>query len=426
MSRKFFYGWVVVAACFACLFVIFGLTYSFAVFVPSIVNEFGWSEATVMGSITLQMITYGIVSFISGYIIEKYLDTKWKLRLFFYLGSFSIFLAWVAISHTTEVWHLYLSYGLLFGAGAGILGFVVLSSIIRKWFSKKAGLAQGISVAGAGLGNLAFAVYAGFSIEVGGISSTALFMGLLGLITIIASTFILRQPEDVGLLPDGELGHGKVIGSKRVGMGPRQFKVGEAVGTKVFWILRVSQILAFTGVFAILFFLARYLTGIGMPLSFAAATLGVVGLISVAGRILIGKLSDILAQRIGNVNSRKYLLVLCYISMAVGVLALINAQSFGLLYLYVIIFGAGYGGSVALGIPLAGDLFGSKYLATISGLGIILSLPAAFGPSLMGYLHEVTKSYTSTLMFPLMSFLCASILMMFVRRPRLPSRIKKD
>ncbi len=426
MQRKFFYGWVVVIACFACLFITFGLTYSFSVFVPPIVNDLGWSEATVMGSITLQMITYSIVSFISGYIIEKYLDTKWRLRLFLYLGSCLIFLAWVAISHATEVWHLYLSYGVLFGAGAGILGLAVLGSIIRKWFSKKAGLAQGIGVAGAGLGNLAFSVYAGFSIDICGISNTALFMGLLGLVTVIASTFILRQPEDVGIFPDGEFGHGKVIGSKRTGMGAHQFKVGEAVGTKVFWILRVSQILGFTGIFAIIFFLVRYLTGIGMPLSFAAVALGMVGLISVVGRIIVGRLSDILAQRIGNVNSRKYLLVLCYISMAFGVLALINAQFPGLLYLCMIVFGIGYGGSVALGIPFTGDLFGSKYLATISGLSVVIGLPAAFGPSLMGYLYEVTKSYTLTLIFPLMSFLFASILMMFVRRPRSLSRIKKD
>ena len=56
-----------------------------------------------------------------------------------------------AASWATEIWHLYLSRGVLFGMGASFAFYVALS-IVPQWFSKRRGIALAVSSTGTCIG----------------------------------------------------------------------------------------------------------------------------------------------------------------------------------------------------------------------------------------------------------------------------------
>ncbi len=61
----------------------------------------------------------------------------------------------IGASFASHIWHLYLSQGILIGAGLGFIS-VPNGPILSQWFSKKRSLAMGISSAGSGVGGLLF------------------------------------------------------------------------------------------------------------------------------------------------------------------------------------------------------------------------------------------------------------------------------
>ncbi|KAL1931819.1 hypothetical protein VTP01DRAFT_9963 [Rhizomucor pusillus] len=58
-------------------------------------------------------------------------------------------------SLATEIWHLYLTQGLLSGIGSSLVWFPCISAP-QQWFSKRRGLAVGIAISGSGFGGLVF------------------------------------------------------------------------------------------------------------------------------------------------------------------------------------------------------------------------------------------------------------------------------
>jgi MFS family permease len=61
----------------------------------------------------------------------------------------------IIASFATQIWHLYISQGLLLGIGQGFI-FIPFSPILPQWFSTKRTLAMGIGSAGSGVGGLLF------------------------------------------------------------------------------------------------------------------------------------------------------------------------------------------------------------------------------------------------------------------------------
>jgi MFS family permease len=68
-------------------------------------------------------------------------------------GSFCIVIALEMAGFAYEVWHLYLSQGVLFGLGASCM-YVAVMAVTPQWFTKNRGLALGIVAGGSGMGGL--------------------------------------------------------------------------------------------------------------------------------------------------------------------------------------------------------------------------------------------------------------------------------
>ncbi|KAF9957161.1 hypothetical protein BGZ65_002223 [Modicella reniformis] len=72
------------------------------------------------------------------------------------LGIVIASLGFIVASFSTQLWQLYLTQGLMYGFGGGIVFFSSIS-VTAQYFEKLRGLANGIAVAGSGIGGLVLA-----------------------------------------------------------------------------------------------------------------------------------------------------------------------------------------------------------------------------------------------------------------------------
>lgn len=61
--------------------------------------------------------------------------------------------ALILASFAKEVWHVFLTQGLLYGLGASFVWFPCIGAP-QQWFSKRRGLAVGLAMSGSGIGGL--------------------------------------------------------------------------------------------------------------------------------------------------------------------------------------------------------------------------------------------------------------------------------
>ena len=67
-----FFGWAVVAAAFAVLFVAYGLQFSFGLFVKAIGDDTGWSRRDLSLPYAVYVALYSLLSSVSGRLTDRY------------------------------------------------------------------------------------------------------------------------------------------------------------------------------------------------------------------------------------------------------------------------------------------------------------------------------------------------------------------
>jgi len=133
-------------------------------------------------------------------------------------------------------------------------------------------------------------------------------------------------------------------------------------------------------------------------------------LMSIPGRFLFGWLGD-------RFNKKVLLFLLCLLQGA-GIFIFIHANTLEMLYLFVVIYGLGYGGVIPLTIALRADLFGRRNYATIAGITMPLTMIGTVtAPLFAGYLYDVTQSYSLAFYIFIAMISLSGILFLFLPRP---------
>ena len=135
----------------------------------------------------------------------------------------------------------------------------------------------------------------------------------------------------------------------------------------------------------VLVHLVNYATDTGISVLAAAAMVSVMGIANTIGRLGMGAISD----RIGNRND----VVACCICVTVSLL-LFTLRKPLFMWAAVALFGVGYGGTSPLIPAVAGEQFGARRLATVTG-AILAGTYVGFaiGPYMGGVLFDMWGSY---------------------------------
>jgi MFS family permease len=319
-------------------------------------------------------------------------------------------LSLAATGQANSSWQLFFTYSLMLSAGTGAV-YSVLMTTAQRWFRRKRGLAVGIVSSGVGVGTLIMTPLTAFLIDTFDWRNTYLFMGLvLGLMMIGLSFLLKRDPSEIGMQPDGEIsntapGHTKSI------IREEGLSISEAYKNRNFWLIAAVWFLWSFSLLLVMTHLVPHLTDIGITSTTAAVIGGLIGMISIAGRLGVGWFSD----RIGRQSS----ILLTILLQAAALFLLAWSNSVWMFYLFAIAFGLGYGGLDPATVALIGDIFGVRNLGLITGsLTFFWALGAGSGSAVGGLIYDAAGSYFPAFLMIACFMLLAAILSLMIRKKR--------
>src|SRR5467141_4055486 len=148
MRLPFFYGWIIVIVTFVTMAIGVNARTSFSLFFPPIVVEFGWERGVTAGAFSFGFLVSAAVSPLIGRMMDRY-GPRAVMEIGVALMGGGLLLAPL----TTQPWHLYLTIGVLVGAGSVCLGYSGQSLFLPNWVIRRCGLAMGLDFAGVGIGS---------------------------------------------------------------------------------------------------------------------------------------------------------------------------------------------------------------------------------------------------------------------------------
>lgn len=284
-ARKppFFYGWAIVATCFIAA-TSYGLFYTFGVFFKSLQAEFGWGRALTGSVHSVHLVIYALSTYFFGRLTDR-IGPRRALSL----GAFFIGIGLSLCSLINNIWHLYFFY-IIASLGSGVT-VSLPNATVQKWFVKKRGLALGLVTAGVGAGTLLLAPLTQYLITSLGWRYSYITIGICywALLTLTAMAMV-DKPGKKGLKPYGW--QEKVSSGQENDIGFHDWPANEAMKTKIFLLIILIYFFTNLPIHMVMIHIVPYITDLGISGAFAAGVLGLIGGISISGRIGMGVLSE--------------------------------------------------------------------------------------------------------------------------------------
>jgi MFS family permease len=330
-KSRFFYGYIIVLVSFLTMAIVHGAFYGFGIFFKPVMLEFGWTRATTAGAFSLCALTYGCIGIVAGRLTDKF-----GPRIVMTISIFILCIGYLLMSYISTIWQLYLFYGVFVGCGITCT-FVPLTTTVARWFIKRRGLMTGIAISGIGFGTMIVPPIANWLVSSYGWRNSYLVMSFLILVLVIPLVqFIKRDPNRIGLEPYGKNQREQHNLSVETNVGSFQI----ASHTKQFWIFCTTFLCYGFIAGVIIVHIVPHATDLAISTSGAANILSIVGISSIAGRIIMGSIGE----RTGN----KAATFVSYLIMLAALPLILFTKSLWTFYIFAIAFGFAYGGLASL------------------------------------------------------------------------------
>ncbi len=403
-------GWIVVAATFVTQILLYGVWYGYSVFLVSLLREFGWSRSLVAGAFSTFVMVHGLLGPLIGWMVRRF-----GSRRLIMAGAVLMCLATCLMAETTQWWHLYVAFGIIAAFAMSLAGWIPSVVLVGGWFPDRYGTAIGIMGSGIGVSIFALLPLAQVLIDAFGWRWAYRILGAAVLAWVLpAALFLVRDPPPGDPRPTGR----NVWRAERGGSASEYWTLTSAVRTWQFW--GVAAVF-FTGNFVtqmLLIHQVAYLVDHGVPVMTAAALGGAVGLVSIAGKIGWGALSDRTSRLLA------YSLAFACVALSVGGLVLAGRYPTSLFpYVYAALIGIGYAAMAPVPPAFTNDMFaGPGFSMIFSTVYTVGGLGLAAGTWSAGWIFDASGSYAGALWLGLGMAVVSPLLMWVVTRRRLPRR----
>ncbi|KAI8805390.1 major facilitator superfamily domain-containing protein [Cladochytrium replicatum] len=284
---------------------------------------------------TLATGTLYLFGILSGRLAERF-----GFRTMLSIGSLFLVLSLVLASFATEVWHLLLTQGFMFGLGSSIAFFPAVS-LPSQWFDKRRSIATGVAMSGSGIGGFIFAIAVGKLLVTVDFRWTLRIIALIVLVSMSVVILLVRV---------------------RIPPKPRGGTDWSVFKDSRFILLLIMGLFANFGFFVPYIFLPSYgVKQIGLTLEQGSFILSITNLGSAAGRIALGMGAD---QYFGTIN----MLTICMLTGAMCVLVWWPfTDSFGNLLSFGFVSAFFSGGFASMMPVVMAGLFGVERLPSLMG-----------------------------------------------------------
>ena len=411
---KIFHGWWIVATSFVGAGVGMGIGgVGIGVFVEPMTADLGWSRAAMAGVFIVRAIVMAVLGPIIGPLVDRRLGAQ---TLFvgggFIAGTSIMVLAWI-----DSIWQFYVFFGVGWSVGQLAFGGNLLTGpIVAKWFIRKRGRAMGIYTMGIPVGSIVFVPINAIIVTAFGWETAWIILGVATwILTIPLAAFTMRrQPEDLGLHPDGDSSQKydqPISETSGCVLNRIDWTLSEALRTPTLYLLLTAFL--FLGMAMGIFTIHQIpaITDKGFSLGVASAVSITLSSCSLVIKPVVGILSERFPPR--------YLAAVCFSLGASGVVVLGLANTMFLLFLFAILYGFGAGASVVFQNIIWADYYGRRHLGAIRGMiAPFAALGGGISPFIAGWMFDTTGSYDSILVMMGGGGFVAAMLIFLAQPPR--------
>ena len=386
LPRNVYYGWAIVFACAALLFVSVGVGYyGIAVYLGPLRELHGWSNSDVSLATGMYFVFSGVTSALVGPLIDRHGARRWMAP-----GLILLIVAAAGIGFVRELWQLYLAY-IVMALGSGMSAGVAVNATLARWFVHRRAWAMAISSTGVSLGGVVLSPVNGVLIELFGLEvATPAMAGLILLIGLPIVAFVLVwDPRQMGLPQDGlePVAPQRTSVARSTANQTRRWSIAGAIRTAPFWAIMLSFVIVLLAQTGFILHQTAFLQERVGSLTAATSSLSIIAFGSIVARLIVGRF---FADRV----DLRILTVIMFVVQGTAALVVIQIDHIAVTYVAILIFGFTIGNVYMLQSLLTSDVFGYVSFGSVYGLiAMATQISSGFGPWMIGWLEDVTGSY---------------------------------
>lgn len=364
-----------------------------------------WDRSDIFGAVTIRV----LISAAGVPLVGRFMDKRNGAMILSMIASGVGGAVLLFVSRVQSPWEFMVLYGVIGGIAWVGQTNIIAAALVPKWFVKKRPMAMALGTTGGGFAALVLPLIAAATISAFGWRDAWVIYGISTiLIGVPLALLIRRQPEDIGLLPDGEINDP----SLRTASLPMGYNLKEALKIRSTWMLIAAVALASLPSIAIPANMVPLFEDRGFSQNSAALALSIYGLMSVSGRYFWGYIANRATVRLS------FLGLVIMGALVMALLAIIESQQ---LILFLLAAGSGLaiGGMIVLNPLIWPAYLGRAHLGSIQGVVYpLVSIIMAIGPVVLSLSYDHRGSYSLGLWLIVLTYLLSFLVMLFTPEPQ--------
>jgi OFA family oxalate/formate antiporter-like MFS transporter len=427
-NGRVYYGWYIVGVVLATGIPRVGLNGSFfGIFLKPMSEEFGWTRAETTGAVTIGTLIAAGLAFGLGRVLDRF-GPRWMMA-----GGLALLAAsYFGLARVNSLLAFYAIYPVGRSMMQSATGHTLMYALVSKWFIRRRATAISAATMGGYIGGVLLAPVTQAIIDSSGWRDAWTFFGVLTLVIALFPAILLlrRIPEDLGLLPDGDLRESVEVASagSTVDTHPERvateapkpveelsLRLGEAMRTPTFWFLTLMITVNSVATTGITFHMVPHYSDVGISDAAAAGSISFLTIGAIASVFVWGFFAD-------RMGAKRVLLVVIG-TLWLGALLVANATTAMTAYISAGVFGLGMAGYGLLSEVVWADFFGREHLGSIRGVTMMFQLMGnASGSLIAAFLFDWRGDYGSAFNVILVLFAVSFLMLVLSKRPRLRTR----